>query len=311
MTASLAGCLGSDGEYPADTITSIIPYDEGGGADNIFRQMADPLSEELGTDIHIENVPGAGAMRGIGQLLGEEPDGYTIGKFNPFTTSVQAMVNPPDFDMEDLQGLATIGLNAIVLIGDPDEEFDDVADLIDRYNDGEFGNIGGLGASYLPNAAFFEQEYGMGWENYVEYSGGGPINQAVASGEIPAAFNTDGSALPAAESDEVDVLAVLTSNGSEIFPDAPVITELGYENMDFIGQITRSMWVPPGTPEEQLETLTEAVEATVESDTIQEWADETGNTMTYGPPEEADDVLEQIWSDIPDVVDIDDLQDDS
>lgn len=304
----LGGCLGAEGEYPADPLTVIIPFDEGGGSDTIVRQMADPLSEELGQDLRIENVPGAGAMRGIGQLIGSEPDGYTFGKFNPLTTSIQALINPPDFEFRDLKGLATIGSNALVVITDTDLEIEGIDDLIDRYADGDLENFGGLGAQYLPHAMFFKERYDMQWDNYIQYSGAGPINQAIASGEVPAAVNADLSSVSVVEDGNAEVAAVLTTSGSTVFPDVPDVTESGYDEMDFLGQITRSMWVPPETPEDRLETLTEAVEATVESDTVQDWADETGNRMAYGPPENADQVLDQIWEEIPEVVDVEELR---
>ncbi|XVH33508.1 Bug family tripartite tricarboxylate transporter substrate binding protein (plasmid) [Haloferacaceae archaeon DSL9] len=306
-SASVAGCLG-EGEYPDDSLTAIIPFDEGGGSDAIVRQMAGPLSDELGEDIRIENVPGAGSMRGIGQLLSSDPDGYTFGKFNPLTTSIQAMINPPDFEMQELKGLATIGFNAIVLVGNADEDIGDVETLVDRYAAGEYGNIGGLGVNYLPNVMFFKERFGMEWNSYIQYSGAGPINQAVSSGEVPAAVTSDAGAAAAVDSGTAEVLAVLTSNGSDVFPDAPTIPDLGYENMDFIGQVTRSMWVPPETPDDRLDTLTEAVEVAVEGETMQEWAEETGNAMAYGPPDEADEILDRVWTEIPEILDIDDLR---
>lgn len=304
----LAGCLGSEGEYPDDQLNAIIPFDEGGGSDTIIRQMADPLSDELSQDIRIENVPGAGSMRGIGQLIATEPDGYTFGKFNPLTTSIQAMINPPEFEFQDLKGLATIGSNAIVLITDTELEIEGLDDLIDRYADGDIDNFGGLGAQYLPHAMFFQERYDMEWENYIQYSGAGPINQAIASGEVPAAVNADLSSVSVVDDGNADVIAVLTTAGSTVFPDVTDVTDQGYAEMDFLGQVTRSMWVPPETPEDRIETLTGAVEATIKSDTIQDWADETGNRMAYGPPEEADQVLEQIWDEIPDVVDVEELR---
>ena len=309
--AGLAGCLGDEGEFPDGDLTALIPFDEGGGSDTYIRQMADPLSNELGQDIRVDNVPGAGAMRGIGQLLTSDPDGYTFSKFNPLTTSIEAMINPPDFEMQELKGLATIGFNAIVVIADADEELADFDEAVDRYADGEFENIGGLGANYLPKAMFFQERYGMPWDNYIQYSGAGPINQAVASGEVPLAITSDEGATAAVDGGDADVLAVLTSNGSSVFPDAPTITDLGYDEMDFLGQVTRSMWVPPETDEDRLEVLTEAVEATIESEAVQEWSEETGNEMVYGPPEEADRVLEEVWAEIPDLVDIDDLREEA
>lgn len=312
--ASLAGCLGEltgEGEFPDGSVTCIVPFDEGGGSDVIVRQMADPLSEALDVTIEVSNVPGAGAMRGIGQLLSEDADGYTIGKFNPLTTSIQAMIEPPEFEMTDLEGLATIGFNALVVVGNAEEGIDGIADLIDRYDDGTYETIGGLGVNYLVHATFFRELYGMPWDRYIQYSGAGPINEAIASGEVPAAITSDAGAASAVESGDADVLAILTTQGSEVFPDAETIVDQGYDEIDFIGQVTRSMWVPNDTPEDRIDVLTEGVQEAIESDEMQAWSEESGNPMVYDGPEHANETLESIWEEIPELVDIDDLRDEA
>ncbi len=312
--ASLAGCLGEltgGGDFPDGTITCIVPFDEGGGSDVIVRQMADPLSENLDTNIEVTNVPGAGAMRGIGQLTSEDADGYTIGKFNPLTTSIQAMIEPPDFEMTDLEGVATIGYNAVVVVADPEEEVEGMDDLIGRYEDEEFETIGGLGVHYLVHASFFRELYDMPWDRYIQYSGAGPINEAIASGEVPAAVTSDAGAASAVESGDADVVAVLTSQGSEVFPDAETVVDQGYEEIDFVGQVTRSVWAPHETPDDRIEVLSEGLQETIESDEMQAWADESGNPLEYNGPDHANETLEEIWSDVPELVDVDDLRDEA
>lgn len=309
-----AGCLGEltgDGEFPDDSIEIIVPFDEGGGSDVIVRQMADPLSNELDVGIEVNNVPGAGAMRGIGQLLNSDNDGYTIGKFNPLTTSIQAMIEPPDFEMTDLDGLATIGFNAIVVIGNADEGIEGMDDLVGRYENEDFETIGGLGVNYLVHATFFQELYGMPWDRYIQYSGAGPINEAIASGEIPAAITSDAGAASAVDSGDADVIAILTSQGSEVFPDAETVVDQGYEEIDFVGQVTRSMWAPNDTPEDRIEVLTDAIGNVIESEDLQSWSEESGNPLVYDGPENANETLANIWEEIPETVDIDNLREEA
>lgn len=309
--AATAGCLdqltGGD-DFPSESVTTIVPFDEGGGSDVIMRQMADPLSEEFDTSMEIVNVPGAGAMRGIGELLNEDNDGHTIGKFNPLTTSIQAMISPPDFDMTNLEGVATVGYNAITLIANADEGIEDLDDLINRYETGEYETIGGLGVHYLVQAVYFRDEYGMDWDRYIEYSGAGPINEAITGGEVPAAFTSDTGALSPVDAGNADVVAVLLSDGTEVFPDAASVTDQGFEEIDFMGQVTRSIWAPDETPEDRIEVLSEAFEQTIESETMQNWSEETGNPVEYGDPAAADEALESVWNEIPELIDIDELR---
>jgi tripartite-type tricarboxylate transporter receptor subunit TctC len=311
---AITGCLdeltGGD-EFPSESVTTIVPFDEGGGSDVIMRQMADPLSEELDTSMEIVNVPGAGAMRGIGQLLNEDNDGHIIGKFNPLTTSIQAMISPPDFEMTDLDGVATVGYNAIVLIANADEGIEDLDDLIGRYEDGEYETVGGLGVHYLVQAVYFRDEYEMNWDRYIEYSGAGPINEAITGGEVPAAFTSDTGALSPVEAGDAEVIAVLLSDGTEVFPDAESVTDQGFEEIDFMGQVTRSIWAPDGTPEDRIDVLSDAFEQAIESETMQEWSEETGNPVEYGDSDAANEALDSVWDEIPDLIDIDELREEA
>lgn len=309
-----AGCLdeltGGD-EFPSESVTTNVPFDEGGGSDVIMRQMADPLSDELDVSMEIVNVPGAGAMRGIGQLLNEDNDGHTIGKFNPLTTSIQAMISPPDFDMTDLDGVATVGYNAIVLIANADEGIEDLEDLIGRYEAGEYETVGGLGVHYLVQAVYFRDEYEMEWDRYIEYSGAGPINEAITAGEVPAAFTSDTGALSPIEAGDADVIAVLTSDGTEVLPDAESVTDQGFEEIDFMGEVIRSIWAPNDTPDDRIDVLADGFEQAVESETMQNWSEETGNPVEYGGPDAANNALESVWNEIPDLIDIDELREEA
>ncbi len=57
----------------------LIPYAAGSGAaDAIGRIVAERLHEEWRRPVVVENVPGASGSIGIGRLVRETPDGYTI-----------------------------------------------------------------------------------------------------------------------------------------------------------------------------------------------------------------------------------------
>jgi len=63
-TLGLAGCSGilggSDEEFPSESVTIVVPFAEGGGTDGYARIIQDPLSDELGVDVTINNIPGSG-----------------------------------------------------------------------------------------------------------------------------------------------------------------------------------------------------------------------------------------------------------
>lgn len=305
----LAGCSGGgDGEYPNDDITYIIPFSEGGGTDTYARQFISHMGDELDTNIAIENVPGAASLRGTGQLYNADADGYAIGGFNPPSTPVSAMVNPPEFEMTDLEGVGTYARTPFVVVANPEYEMEGFEDMVSRYANDELEIFAGKERGGVDHVLALlmqgNDSYDIQWDRYVGYDGSGPAVQAVISDEVPASISTDTAAAGAAEDGRIDVLACLSSQGSEVFPDVPSTTELGYDNIDFLGQLVRGVFAPEGTSDDQIQVLTEALEAALQTDEVQNWSEETGNVVEYGGPESASNAVSDAFEQIPEQVDL-------
>ena len=64
--------------YPARTVTVIVPFAAGGPADITGRIVADIFSRHLGQQFVVENVGGAGGTTGSLRGARAAPDGYTL-----------------------------------------------------------------------------------------------------------------------------------------------------------------------------------------------------------------------------------------
>ena len=64
--------------YPERQITMVVPFSAGGPTDTVARLVAERMSADLGQQIIVENVGGAGGTLGAGQVAKADPDGYTI-----------------------------------------------------------------------------------------------------------------------------------------------------------------------------------------------------------------------------------------
>lgn len=311
--SGLSGCLdtlgsSSDGEYPSQQMRYIVPFSEGGGTDTFARQIIPQMSEELEVSIQIDNIPGAGSLRGAGEMVRAEPDGYTFGGFNPASTPVSYMMNPQDWDMKSLKGVATYARLPFHIYTSSEVNIDSFDQLLEKYRSGEFTTVGGqqrggvthVMATIMKNS----DEYDWQWEEYVGYDGAGPAVQAAASNEVPVSFSTDAAGLSAADSDRVNPLISLSSQGSGVFPDDPNVVDAGYPSVDYVGELSMCMWMPPETSDERIQTVADSVETAVNSDEVQEWADETGNELQYGGPEEADQILNDSFEKVHENVDV-------
>jgi tripartite-type tricarboxylate transporter receptor subunit TctC len=65
-------------QYPSKPVRIIVPFAPGGGSDFIARFMAQRLTESLGSQVIVENKPGAGGVLGIEQGIKAPADGYTL-----------------------------------------------------------------------------------------------------------------------------------------------------------------------------------------------------------------------------------------
>ena len=65
-------------EWPTRPVTMVVPFAPGGVYDTLGRVYAAALSDVLGQQIVVENVPGAGSMTGAARVSRADPDGYQL-----------------------------------------------------------------------------------------------------------------------------------------------------------------------------------------------------------------------------------------
>jgi tripartite-type tricarboxylate transporter receptor subunit TctC len=303
---------GGSSDYPNQRIRLIIPFSEGGGTDTWHRNFIPHVSDELGVPIQIDNIPGAASLRGAAEMVRAEGDGYTLGAFNPPSTPTSYMLADPDWDITTLKGVCRYARQGYVTYGNPSamEEMgiEDYNGMLEAYQNGDVTNFGGqqVGGIVHVMSVLLKNldEYNLAWENYIGYDGGGPLVQAVASGEVPFGVTTPSSGIGAIENGNVEVLAVMASEGDPVVPDTPSVTDLGYPNIDYIGQLQRCQWAPEGTPDDHIDTWASAMESALQTDEFQNWLDETGNRTSFAGPEAANSALQNALEQVPANVDL-------
>src|ERR1700675_3787350 len=98
-------------EYPARTVTIIVPFAAGGPADITGRIVADIFNRYLGQKFVGENVGGAGGTIGALRAARAPADGYTILSGHVGTNALAAAVFPT-LGSDPLRDFEPIGLSA-------------------------------------------------------------------------------------------------------------------------------------------------------------------------------------------------------
>ena len=301
--AGVAGCLDdgqASGSFPSDSLTWMIPWSEGGGTDTYARHLA-PLAEEaLDESIEVRNEPGAGGLAGMEWLLNQNDDGHVFGTGNTpswqFGWRVEGI---DDWEPTDFEPIAYSGVFGYTIIVNDEYGIDDFAGLQDAYADGEIDTFAFQGVGHDSHAVSYllRDEYDLEWDNAVPYDGGGAVNEAVISGEVPAGIATNTSAADAVASGDVSAVVSLMDTDLEAFPEIDQITNYG-DSLSYIAEFQLTHVAPPGTPEEVRRDLADAIEHAATHEETEAWEAETGNVVEYGGVDETEAILEDALADL-------------
>jgi len=114
-------------DYPARTVTLVIPYPAGGGVDTVDRIIAQKLTAALGQQVVVENRPGAGSVIGTRAAVKAPPDGYTLLMI---TTGLSLSANPGYDVTKDFAPIGTIASIPIVVMANASVPVKTLSDVI-------------------------------------------------------------------------------------------------------------------------------------------------------------------------------------
>ena len=237
--------------YPSRPVRVIVPFAPGGTTDIFARLAAQKLSEQLGKQFYVENIPGASGNIGTGQAARAAPDGYTV--LFAFSSHV---VNPTLFDKipydpnKDFEPVTLAVVSTNVLTVNPSVPAKTVRDLIAviKANPAKY-NFASPGAGTQAHLAGEQFRMSLALDLvHVPYNGAGPSIASVVAGHSPIGFSTIASAAPYIAAGTLRALAVTSKMRSKIQPDIPTMTEAGYPDIE--GDSWVGVLVPTGTPKE-------------------------------------------------------------
>jgi tripartite-type tricarboxylate transporter receptor subunit TctC len=117
--------------YPTRTVTLIVPFPPGGGADAIARILVERIRASLGQPIVIEIVAGANGSIGTGRAARAAPDGYTllVGLWNTHVANGALYALPYDV-LKDFEPISLIASNPELILAKKAMPANDLKGLI-------------------------------------------------------------------------------------------------------------------------------------------------------------------------------------
>ena len=121
--------------YPNRPITLISPYSTGSDADHAARGWAAAAQRVLGQTVVVLNKVGASGVIGSAQVVGAEPDGYTLLLARTGSQAILPAIQPTStkYKWDDYTFIGTLELNpygCVVNAKSPYKKFEDLATAI-------------------------------------------------------------------------------------------------------------------------------------------------------------------------------------
>ena len=244
-------------DYPAHTVTMVVPFPPGGVADITARPLADAMTRILRQPVVVENKSGAGGGVGMQYVARAKPDGYTLllalSSISIIPEADKVLGRDPMYQLSQLVPIARFTADPTVLAVRADSPYKSVADLVQAY-----GSSGNYGTMHVP-MEMFDASAGIKML-HVPFTGAGPAIVALLGAQVDALSTGPSSIMGHVRGGKVRVLATWGEGRHPAFPDVPTLKELGYDAQ--FSQWT-GLFAPAGTPEPVIAKLREAARAAV------------------------------------------------
>jgi tripartite-type tricarboxylate transporter receptor subunit TctC len=263
-TAALASSSlarsGAAQAYPSRPVRVLVPVAPGGANDTTARLFAQKLSEHLGQQFYVENLPGAGGNLAIGNAARAAADGYTLlaGGGN-FVINPSLYARIPYDPVKDFTAVSLMCSSPHFLGLHPSVAATTVAEFIAlaQASPGKF-NYASAGRGTPAHLAGEQFKLAFGLDiTHVPFSGGGPAVTATIGGHTPVIVSALPTGAPYAKAGNLRALAMMSAKRSSLLPEVPTMVEATGINLE--ADIVTGLLAPAGTPHEVVDLLNRAV----------------------------------------------------
>jgi tripartite-type tricarboxylate transporter receptor subunit TctC len=243
--------------YPVKTVRILVGFAPGGSTDLTARVFAQELSKVWGSQVLVDNRPGASGLI-AGELTAKAaPDGYTW-LVSPQTTTVVAplIFKKVPFDpMKDFAPIAVIGSTPQLLVLHPSlppRTFREFAAFVkDNAKNLSYAS-GGIGstphmAGELLNTSLKVRV------THVPYKGENPGVIDLLGGQIPYMFSNFPVVFPHVQEGKLRALAITSLQRSPLAPEFPTVAESGIPGFDTA--TWSGLYVPGATPRDIIKRI--------------------------------------------------------
>jgi tripartite-type tricarboxylate transporter receptor subunit TctC len=264
FAASLAGAQ----SWPSGPIRLVVPFPPGGSTDALARLVQVGMQQRLGTNIIIENKPGASGAAGTTTVAKSAPDGNTwlvvfdTHSVNPYLMNLQ-------YDTEkDLDPVMLVATAPYLLATNTKHDFKTLADVLAAAKakpDGlSYASVGSGSIGHL-FMVLLQKKTGMKL-THVPYRGGGPAMNDALGGHVDFIIGSVALVTPQLGSGKLRPIVQTGEKRVAALLDTATVIESGVP--DLTAYTWWGVFAPAGTPKPIVERFNKELAASIREERV-------------------------------------------
>lgn len=278
---SVAFFTPAQAQYPSRPVTMVVPFNAGGGTDNVARLAAPHFEKALGGNVVVKNSTGAAGTIGAAEVASARPDGHTIGMLaiGPMTT--QPHLRKLVYGIDSFIPICMLYRSPVVATVTKTSPYNSLEELKRAAEAKPNGLIyGSPGPGSIPHISAFALAKALGVQmKHIPHSGGAEVAKSMMGGVVQLLVDVGSNVALF----DLRPLAVAHSERLPELADVPTMKELGYD-LEFA--IWFGVFAPAKTPADVVAKLDKACEAAGTSPEFAANMKKFKSAVTYMPRKE-------------------------
>ena len=214
--------------YPSQPIRMVVGFAAGGPTDLVARLVAQKMTTQMGSNVLVDNKPGAAGNLGADFVAKARPDGYTLLLNSSGVVMSAAFGEKLTYDVfKDLTPVSLVGTAPQLIVVHPSVPANSMAEFIAhlRANPDKlaFGTAG-TGTSTHLGVLLLLQMNGL-TALHVPYKGVAPATVDLIAGRIQFSMQSASTLVSVAKDKRVRALGITGLRRSPILPEVPTVAE--------------------------------------------------------------------------------------
>ena len=268
LMAALPVAAQAPAKFPAKPVRIIVAFPPGSSTDIVARVVAERLTEMWGSNVLVENRPGASGNIGTQVALRANPDGHTLLMNSSAIAVNVSLYSKPGYSMKDLTPVLQGPYTPNLITVHPSVKAKTLQELIAlaKTTPLSYGSSGTGTTPHLDMELLFKSLAKVDI-THVPYSPAAAATAVVAN-QVPVGSTSMPPAVPHVKAGRLRAIAVTSAKRSGVLPEVPTVAESGYPGFD--DGTWFSVFAPVGIPTAVLNQINRDFAAALQSPNAKE-----------------------------------------